>query len=296
MPYLTKYTFSKLCGKIHIKEDIDLDFFLDNIYDDASLYFIFNKQEIKFLFKYKSILDDEINFIAEYYKEVPPREDHKNYVFEKAGKLKYHLYDTCKMINSDFIDFPIPQEIKDLGDDAIDEFRNWFKNKGYAEKYYEHTLDKYKVIFDYNSYFPSRLGVTTLNENSKLIEEIPNSNIVESTGEFDYKIFLKNLEHLKLLFDNLFSCNVSRTLSKFQYLLNKSDSEIEKKMSEIFSNVFVENYGLEKVKEKLKSSKFIKTELMKNLIEYFKWNFNFSDKSFDKISLEQFGLICCGSC
>lgn len=296
MPYLTKYTFSKLCRKINITKEIDLDFFLDNIYNDPELYFIFNKQEIKFLFNYKNILSDEENFVAEYYNKVPPREDNKNYVFEKAGKLKYHIYDNCNLMNNDFIDFPIPNEIKDLGDDVVNEFRNWFKNKGYAEKHYNHTLDKTKVIFDYNSYFPPRFKVKPLNESYKLIEEIPNSNIIQSNNEFDYQIFLENLKHLKLVFDNLFSCSIYKTLSKFQYLLNKSDIEIENKISEIFSEEFIKNYGLEKVKEKLKSSKSLKSEIMQNLIEYFKWKFKFSDKSFDKISLEHFGLICCGNC
>lgn len=296
MAYLTKYTFSKLCGKISIKNDLDLDFFLENIYNDASLFFIFNKQEIKFLFNYKNLLNDEENFIVEYYKEVPEKEDYKNYVFEKAGKLKYHLYNTCGFINNDFVDYPIPQEIKELGNDAINEFRNWFKSKGYAELHQNHKLDKAKVIFDYNLYFPSRFNVKPLNESYKLIEEIPNSNIVESKDHFNHQTFQANLKHLKLLYDNLFQCSVSRTLSKFQYLLNKPDNEIEKKMTEIFSNVFVKNYGLKKIKEKLKNSKSIKCELMQNLIDYFKWSYNFQGKSFNKISLEQFGLICCDSC
>lgn len=42
--------------------------------------FLTNKK-IKLLFNYKSILEDEINFIAKYYKQVPSREDHKNYTF-----------------------------------------------------------------------------------------------------------------------------------------------------------------------------------------------------------------------
>ncbi len=296
MANLTNYTYSKLCRKLEIKETIDLDFFLKNIYNDQQIYFMLNKFEARYLFVYKSLLDDEEKFYLEFYKEVPERIDTQNYVYEQAGKLKYHLSQDCVFIKKDFIDFNIPPEIKELGNDVVKEFRDWFKSKGYAELYFSGNLDKSVVVFNYNILFPRKFNVPVLNENYELIAQKPNSNSVISDDEFDNDKFVKTIEHLKKLYDNTFSCKVSRILSKFDYLLRKSDFEIQEKMTELFSPEFSKNYGMKNLKEKLKISRDIKIKIMAQLIDYFKWNYKINEKSFSNITLENFGLECCGGC
>lgn len=296
MANVTKYTFNKLCRKAEVNKEISLEMFLEHIYDDEHIYFILNKQEIKFLFNYKNILEDEERYIFEFYQYVPERLDQFNYVFETTRKMKYHLFNECPYLASDYVDFRIPDEIKELGEETIVYYRNWFKVQGYAEQFYNHTLSLGKVVFDYNSHFPSRFNVKPLNEDYALIMEIPNSHKIFIDSDFDYCLFIKNINHLKISFENIFSCKVSRTLSKFQYLLNASDSFIVEKLGEIFSPHFVQNYGIENVKEKLRASKKIKFDLIEYLLEYFKWTYKFDDKSFDSITLEKFGLECCGGC
>lgn len=296
MAYLTKYTFGKLCKKIEVNRKITLELFVNEIYNNPRIYNVFNKFEVKYLFIYKLLLEDSEKFQKTYYEEVPERIDTKSKVFEKSGKLKYHLFDNCKLIFNNYLDFNIPPEITELGYEAVEEFRNWFKSQGYAEAFYNNQLDVSKVVFDYNVKYPSKYKVPVLNENYQLITELANTNDIQVNESFDYDSFLVKIEHLLNMYDNRFSCKNTRILSKFDYLINKSDTEIKEKVSELFSDVFIENYGINKLKDLFIDSKNIKYDLISNLLDYFKWTYNLVDKNFEVITLESFGLECCGRC
>jgi len=295
MAHLTNYTFAKLCRKLSVNQEIDLEVFLKDVFNDPKIFSIFNKFEIRYLFVYKQILEDLDNFQKIYYQEVPDREDTQRMVFEKGGKLKYHLDSQCNLINNNFIDFNIPPEITSIGDNVVQEYRDWFKAKGYADEYFNNQLDITKVVFDYNMKFPPKYDVPVLNENYKLITDLPNSNDVK-TETFNYDSFLFNLDNLQKKHENIFSCKTTRILSKFDYLLDKKDDEIREKISELFSDVFIENYGMDKLKNLFKEAKSIKYEIMDNLLTFFKWTYKLKEKDFDSITLEKFGLVCCGGC
>jgi len=143
--------------------------------------------------------------------------------------------------------------------------------------------------------FPPKYDVPVLNENYKLITDLPNSNDVK-TETFNYDSFLFNLDNLQKKHENIFSCKTTRILSKFDYLLDKKDDEIREKISELFSDVFIENYGMDKLKNLFKEAKSIKYEIMDNLLTFFKWTYKLKEKDFDSITLEKFGLVCCGGC
>jgi hypothetical protein len=296
MAHLTNYTYGKLCRQLEINQEIDLDLFLKEVYNNPKIYSIFNKLEINYLFIYKQLLDDSEKFQKVYYQKVPERQDTKRMVFEKAGKLKYHLDNKCQLINNNFIDFNIPPEITNLGDNFVQEYRDWFKANGYAEAYFNNQLDVTKVVFDYNMKFPPKYNISVLNENYKLITDIKNSNDKQIEETFEYDTFLANLEHLVKKHENTFSCKTTRILSKFDYLSDKSDADIKAKISELFSDVFIENYGMDRLKTLFKQAKSIKYDILKNLLDFFKWTFKLKDKNFDIITLENFGLVCCGGC
>lgn len=296
MAYITNFTYSKLCRNLNITTEIDLQTFIYHIYDDASLFYFFNKLELKYLFNYKNILENEEEYLVQYYQHVPKRIDTKSFVFEKPRKLKYHLSNKCECMNHDYVDFHIPQDIRDLGEDVVEEYRNWFKGKGYAHEYFQGVLDISKVVFDYNMIFPPKYRVKPLNEKYKLVLELSNSNVHEIENTFDYSGFLNNIIDIKKRRANKFQCKVTRTLSKFDYLINKSDEEIIFKITELYSEQFVENYTLDKIKELFRYSIKLKKELMKNLIEYFKWTFKNKNLSIDEITLNKFGLECCSKC
>lgn len=296
MAYLTNYTYSRLCKKLDPNLELDLDKFLEFVYNDKFIFFIFNRIEIKYLFNYKNILENEDKFYAEYYQKISERKDTHNYVFETGGKLNYHLFSDCSFIHKDFVDFHIPPEIKDLGEDVVEKYRYWFKEKRYAELFFQNKLEQRKVVLDYNSKFPKENGVKPLNEGYELIQKLANSSSKEKKSEFDIEKFKDKLEHLKNKFNNEFPCKVTRILSKFDFLLKRGDEEIHEKMTEIFSSQFVSNYGMDKLKQKLSVSRQLKIELIRALIEYFRWSFTFDNKDFNNITLEIFGLKCCGSC
>ena len=296
MAHLTNYTFSKLCRKLNINEEIDLELFLNKVFNDPKVFRIFNKFEVKYLFNYKQLLEDFEGFSKTYFEEVSEREDTKRLVFEKGGKLKYHLNNECELINNNFIDFNIPSEITNLGDNIVEEYREWFKSKGYAEAYFNHQLDVSKLVFDYNLKFPKLYNLPVLNEGYKLITKISNSSNKETEDIFDYKTFLKKIEHLCRKHENIFSCQTTRILSKFDHLSNKSDAEIKLKISELLSDQFIDNYGIDKLKNLFKEAKSLKYEIMTEILNYFKFTYKLKEKNFESITLEKFGLICCGGC
>ena len=60
MAYLTEHTYSKLCKNLKLNNtNINLNFFLKHIYNDKEIYDMLNKFDISYLYKYKSLLNDE---------------------------------------------------------------------------------------------------------------------------------------------------------------------------------------------------------------------------------------------
>ena len=53
---------------------------------------------------------------------------------------------------------------------------------------------------------------------------------------------------------------------------------------------------MDRLKNLFKQAKNIKYEIMVNMLDYFKWTYNLKEKDFGNITLEKFGLVCCGSC
>lgn len=298
MAHLTKYTFSSLCKKLEINKEIDLDMFINQIYNDKQIFFILNKVQIKFLFIFKMLLEDDDKFYKEYYRFVPPKKDTKSYVFEEERKLKYHLDYACPLIHKDFIDFIVPPELKDLGNDVVEDYRNWFKSKGYAESYFQGHWDASIVVFTYNLKFPEKYNVPHLNPSYKLIEERPNSSTTEKNSQFNKDLFITTIEELKKQFYHIFPCKVSRTLSKFDYMLTKTDAEIVEKLKEVFCEDFPTNYGIANFKKMASLAGKIKNNIILNLLEYFKWTYNLNEneKEFNIVALEHFGLECCKKC
>lgn len=296
MALITNHTFGKLCSRVEINKEIDLATFIQFIYDDERLYYVLNKLEIKYLFNYRNLLNDEDTFMVEFYNEVPERIDKKQFVFEKAGKLKYHTFSNCSSLNKDFIDFHIPVEIREKGELAVNDYRTWFKEKRIADDFFNGKLDQEKMIFAYNMRFPPKYSIPPLNEQFKLIEKRANSNHSKIKESFDLNSFKNQLEQQLEYYYMIFTCPVLKTLSKHKYLYDKSNEEIEGKLSTLFSPEFVTNYGINAVRSKLKYAKEIVNSIMQLLVDYFKWNFKIHSKEFNVINLEKFGLECCGYC
>jgi len=93
-------------------------------------------------------------------------------------------------------------------------------------------------------------------------------------------------------------------LSRYDFLINREDSKIEEYILERIekgylkntSNLFVRNYGIEKLKIFWEKHSELKLEAMSLLLEYFKWTYNFKENSFDEIFLKDFNIEPCAIC
>ena len=56
------------------------------------------------------------------------------------------------------------------------------------------------------------------------------------------------------------------------------------------------NYGYERLKEFWHKHRELKREAFYLLSEYFKWTYNYNEKAFDEIFLEDFNLKACNLC
>ncbi|MVM42114.1 hypothetical protein GO730_37980 [Spirosoma sp. HMF3257] len=297
MAYLTKYNLSQLSQKLDINLDISLEMFLQHVYDDPEIYSVLNKREIEYLFKYKMLLEDEENFVIEFYNEVPEKEDTKSYVFNKGGKMKYHLSSSCPLINKDYLDFNIPEEIKSIGDNAIQEYREWFNQNKFGDRYRSKQIDKNVIIAAFNLKYPNKYDIKPIEDNSNLlIIEQPNSSIKMVEQSYDFEKGRREITKLKYEWQKNFPCGVTKTIAKFKYLLTKDDEEIKNKISELFSINFIKNYGLEKLKIKFKISKYLTNRIITLILDHIKWAYDINEKRFDDKTLEKFGLECCLTC
>lgn len=121
MPFVTEYNtssiFRKLIGEIP-----------DNIRDwnpyRRDIYFL-NRLDKTNLLYFKKFCENPIENIDEIYNPIEII-DRKEFVYE-GGKPSYHKYETCDRLHSNFTNFKIPEEIKVAGNEAIEEYRKWFK-------------------------------------------------------------------------------------------------------------------------------------------------------------------------
>jgi hypothetical protein len=291
MAFLTQYTFSQLCKKSEIKCEIDLNLFINNVYDNKFIFGILNERQIKYLFNYKLLIQDEEKFLINFYENIPEKKDRQKYVMEKARKLKYHISNSCKYIHKDFLGFIIPPEIKAIGSDAVDDYRNWYKSKGYIEDYHQNNLNKSKVIIAYNNKFPQKYDLPKLNEKYQLIDNLQNTNFTEINYEFDLKIFKEKIQSLIKKFSlNFFMLEYTWIANK-DWLKNKPDKEIMEKTSYLNNR-----YSADFIRNKMKLSSQIKEEITEEILNYIKWTYNKKPKSFDNITLDKFGLEPCNHC
>jgi len=86
----------------------------------------FNSFEIKYLLALQLLYKNPEEFFQKYI--IKENRDTKQYVYEGFPPA-YHPFKDCERMLSSFFNYRIPEEIKKRGDQAIDEFRNWFKKE-----------------------------------------------------------------------------------------------------------------------------------------------------------------------
>lgn len=308
MAFVTNSTFNLLTSKIGqlISVDFDdsLDFYTNNIFSDKRTYFLFNKLELSKLFTAKSILEDEKKFINIYFSELNIREDNKLFVFSKGGKYKFHLYEDCESLNKDYVDFRVPEEIRDTGDDAINDFRNWFVQNNFKDKYLQNfenfvdnkELDKY-VVSLYNNLFPSKYNIKKLHDDYIFATEMKSSGKTEIKQNLQLNELLSFIDFSMVKRDILINKgDVIKRLTKYDWMLDKDRTQIEDTISEKIHPSFIKNYGYNKLIALWREHKEIKDAVYEKLIDYFKTIYKFDEKNFENVDLEALGMAKCRFC
>lgn len=319
MAFLTEFSYRQLIERIEIEniERIDKYFFTTNIFDNEYLFYFFNQFELKRLLKEKTMLSGDNAFVLAY-KEVPQRMDNLNYVLEIRGTVKYHKDNTCAALNRGFKNFFIPETIVRLENEnpekhkeLVEEIRHWFSINNYTiDRYINGEINDVILTTQFNNYFPNKFGIEpiTISQSDKgqfnwYIERKTTGNVgVEKN--FVYNDFLTKITDLIKSRDYLCNSNTMQNLSRYDFLINKTDAEIEAFISDSIkkdflknvSDNFIRNYGIEKLKEFWEKHIALKKEAFSLLSEYFKWTYNFKENSFEEVFLQNFNIYPCGLC
>ena len=136
--FITQSTFNIIVGQVDI-DKIPKEFLGISIYDKTKIDYLY-KNQFKTILAHK-YLSENPDKLAIYKKNT---QDHrsKNYFLIKISNPKFHLFADCESIRHRFENMVIPQDIREKGDDIIDEFRNYLLNefgKFSAERYSELT-------------------------------------------------------------------------------------------------------------------------------------------------------------
>jgi hypothetical protein len=127
MAYITISNSKKIMKSL---SEISLDEIEIDIYK-KEIYF-FNRKERAMLKGVREFLRDPENFKALYYKPIVVNDSLK-YVYPESQPA-YHKDDCCLGLHSNFVNFEIPEEIRNQGKEAVVQFRSWFvENKHFLE-------------------------------------------------------------------------------------------------------------------------------------------------------------------
>lgn len=121
MPFVTEYNTSLVLKKLigEIPDDIKLW----EPYKKA-IYFL-NRLDKTNLLYFKKFCENPIENADTIYNPMNIT-DNGEFVYE-GGNPSYHKVENCDRLSSNFINFRIPEAIKEKGNEAIEEFRKWFK-------------------------------------------------------------------------------------------------------------------------------------------------------------------------
>lgn len=109
----------------------------------------FSIKEKNQLLGYKELVQDPDKFFSSIYIKIQ-KQDNNNFVFT-GGTPSYHEDANCERITSDYINFEIPTEILERGEEAKISYRSWFKDN-------MHLLDTDQELF--TLHLNSKFGLT----------------------------------------------------------------------------------------------------------------------------------------
>ncbi len=263
MPYITKSNSKKLIAQF-VCDDISLSEII-NLYN-KKLWMLSNGEKL-WIIKAKRFYDSDGRLIEERFVK-QKREDTKTYVFE-GGASAYHSHGKCDRINSEYINFLIPPEIKERGEGAIAKFREWFKNNRnlLVENEYEKFSKKLQAEF------------LLVNPPQRIEYENSGFEIIENPSLSNVEFQVNNIINEANIFysrSKLHTDTIDLVGYK-TYSLLKNNTDVDKE-----SIIYIWHHHY-------------KEPLKKKLIDYYRVMFN-PDLEFSGELLDALGLIKCSQC
>ena len=245
-----------------------------NVYKKP-IYF-FNKREVQLLLGFKELYRDPENFLKEYYKPIVT-EDKFKYIYEGV-KPAYHTGSDCDRLLSNFKNFEIPLLIRENGEQAVIEFREWFKT---VQKVFNETPMIFEALLFSRYGIQSNIGEVDYKNSGA--EEKENLDLPELEKRIDSLLneagsFFRNSDSVHQ--------NIIRKLGKLTFLAYsyKKIYSNDSGMSDEALKGFLGSYDI-------KFKKPIKVLLR----EYYRVLYN-PEMKFEGKLLEALGFRPCGSC
>ncbi|MBA5791540.1 hypothetical protein H1R17_12750 [Flavobacterium sp. xlx-214] len=293
MAYITKAVYNKLTNsrgtqKVEVPPDL---------YNEIIYHFgvdrVLSSHEFNMLGEHIKILQGLTATSIET-KYLHPKKDMLLYVFEHPGAYKYHLFENCKYLNNDFNNYKIPDEVSDRGIELVNEYRNWFIKNEFDKV--EGSERVAKITFKYNTSFAPLHKLPRLSGDYKLIINIKNSTYEISKQFYSLMNVQDKIRKFVKDYRTNFNNRTIFNLMEFSYYENDPKYIIEQKVSELTSDVFIKNYGYEKLMNDFRKANQIKYLIMKELKLFINFRCGFVSNNFSKDVLESCGLVCCKAC
>lgn len=293
MAYITNAVYNKLINSKNA-ENIQVP---PDLYNEIIYYFgvseVLSQYEFSMLGEHVKMFLNTRNDSVPY---LPPKEDMFFYVFEKKGAYKYHLFDNCMYLNNDFNNFIVPEEIRYKGTEFVNLYREWFMDNEFDIVNGDDKEIVSKITFKYNNSFAVSHKLPKLNENYKLIVRLKNSTYQTSKKYYSLAKVQSNINKFITDYKKQFSNRTISNLMEISCYERASKEIIERKVSELTSDVFIQNYGYDKLMNDFREANRIKYLIMNELKLYINFRYGFKSNDFSKDVLESYGLVCCKSC
>ncbi|SFT14403.1 hypothetical protein SAMN05660206_1157 [Sphingobacterium wenxiniae] len=240
------------------------------------IYF-FNRKEQAMLKGIREFLKDPDNFSTQYYKPIIVK-DSLRYVYPE-NQPAYHKDNTCPRLQSNFINFEIPEEVREKGENEIKRFRAFFaEHKHLLESNIKAFIEKMQARF----FITREINPKSIDYSNSGNEQVKNYSVQDLENEID---------------------EILRQAGKF-YTDNPDKQEIIKRFGKmtflayVHGDIYKNDTGLNDsdLKEFLRAydEKFKKP--VKNfLVEYYRLLHN-PDMTFTDTLLDKLGFRKCGHC
>jgi len=272
MAYITTSNSKKIISTI---SEISLSEIETSVYK-KEIYF-FNRKEQAMLKGIREFLRDPDNFSAQYYKPLVIK-DSLRYVYPEHPPA-YHKDNTCPKLQSNFINFEIPEEVREKGEVEIKRFRAFFaENKHLLDGRIKEFIEKMQARF----FITREINPKSIDYSNSGTKEVPNYSIEELEKEID-KILKEAGKYYR---DNPDKQEIIKRFGKLTFLayvhgdIYKNDSRLnDKDLKE-----FLKEYDIR-----------FKKPVKNYLIEYYRLLYNPS-MTFNGTLLDRLGFRKCGHC